>query len=242
LNEKKFLNKFKNTQIIFFFWRKSLRSHFLLKRSFQKLCSKKMLSSFTWIRLNFVSSIKMINDTFVTWSRYKVIIEKTMRMSKLMNFDVEINVMTRRLMNKVDIIMRSDFRLRLIFHIEHDKNFDDVCNDVELNIKKMKTRHHVFVVVHVDHQFVLKQSFFIDFNVNYDYHFDEVYVVLTNLYLNWSIIFKALNKYDAINRIEENVFLDDDQSLNWMIDVLTKKRCDRRKIQSSSRSIWNHLT
>jgi hypothetical protein len=85
-----------------------------------------------------------------------MIIEKAMKMSKLMNSSVEINVMTKRLMNKIDIIMRSDFRLRLIFHIEHDINFDDVCDDVELNIKKMKTRHHVFVVAHVDHQLVLK--------------------------------------------------------------------------------------
>jgi hypothetical protein len=113
-----------------------------------------------------------------------MIIEKTMRMSKLMNFDVEINVMTRRLMNKTDIIMRFDSRLRLIFHIEHDMNFDDVCDDVELNIKKMKTRHHVFVVAHVDHQLILKQSFLIDFNVNYDYRFDEIYVVLINFDFN----------------------------------------------------------
>ncbi len=87
-------------------------------------------------------------------------------------------------MNKINIIMRSDFRLRLIFYIEHDMNFDDVCDDVELNIKKMKTRHYVFVVIHVDHQFILRQSFLIDFNVNYDYRFDEVYVVLINLDLN----------------------------------------------------------
>ncbi len=137
-----------------------------------------------------------------------------MRVSKLMNFDVKINVMTRRLMNKIDITMRSDLRLRLIFYIEHDMTFDDVCDDVKLNIKKMKTRHHVFVIVHVNHQLVLKQSFLIDFNVNYDYRFDEVYVVLINLDLNQSIIFKVLDKYDSINRIEENVFFDDDQSLN----------------------------
>ncbi len=105
-------------------------------------------------------------------------------MSKLMNSDVEINVMTKRLMNKVDIIMRSDLRLRLIFHIEHDMNFDDVCNDVQLNIKEMKTRHHVFVVVHVDHQLVLRQSFLIDFSVNYDYRLDEVYAVFINFDLS----------------------------------------------------------
>jgi hypothetical protein len=65
--------------------------------------------------------------------------------------------------------------------------------------------------------------------------------VLINFDFNWLIIFKVLNKYDLVNRIEENVFFDDDQSLNWVIDVLTKKRCDRRKIRSSSRSMWDHL-
>ncbi len=80
-----------------------------------------------------------------------MIIEKAMKMSKLMNSSVEINVMTKRLMNKIDIIIRFVFRLRLIFYIEHNMNFNDICDDVELNIKKIKTRYHVFVVVHVDH-------------------------------------------------------------------------------------------
>jgi hypothetical protein len=143
-----------------------------------------------------------------------MIIEKTTKMSKFMNFDVEINVMTRQLMNKVNIIMRFDFRLRLIFHIEHDMNFDDVCDDVELNIKKIKTRYHVFVVTHVNHQFVLKQSFLIDFSVNYDYHFDEIYVLLINLDLSRFVIFKILDKNDFANQMKEDVFSDDDHSLN----------------------------
>ncbi len=78
----------------------------------------------------------------------------------------------------------------------------------------MKTRHHVFVVAHVDHQLVLKQSFLIDFNVNYDYHFDKVYIVFTNLNLNRFVIFKVLDKNDSTNRIEEDVFFDDDHFLN----------------------------
>ncbi len=59
-----------------------------------------------------------------------------MRMSKLMNFDIKINMMMKRLMNKINIIMRFNSRLRLIFYIEYNMNFDDVCDDVELNIKK----------------------------------------------------------------------------------------------------------
>jgi hypothetical protein len=34
--------------------------------------------------------------------------------------------------------------------------------------------------------------------------------VFINFDLSWSIIFKVSNKYDVINRIKENVFLDDD--------------------------------
>jgi uncharacterized membrane protein len=93
-------------------------------------------------------------------------------------------------------------------------NFDDVCDDVELNIKKIKTRHHVFVVAYIDHQFVLKQSFLIYFSVNYDYRFDEIYALLTNLNLSRFVIFKIFNKNDFANRIEEDVFFDDDNSLS----------------------------
>ncbi len=110
--------------------------------------------------------------------------------------------------------MRSDFRFRFIFHIKHDINFDDVYNNVELNIKKMKIRHYVFVITHVKHQFVLKQSFLIDVSVNYDYRFDEIYVMFTNFDLNRFVIFKILDKNYFANQIEKDVFFDDDHFLN----------------------------
>jgi hypothetical protein len=72
-----------------------------------------------------------------------------------MNSETKINVMIRRLMNKTKIIMRFESRLRLISHIDHDMNFDEVCDDVELNIERLKTRHHIFVIVHANHQLVL---------------------------------------------------------------------------------------
>jgi hypothetical protein len=51
--------------------------------------------------------------------------------------------------------MRSEFRFRLISHIDHDINFDEIRDDVELNIKELKTRHHIFVIAHADYQLVL---------------------------------------------------------------------------------------
>jgi hypothetical protein len=110
--------------------------------------------------------------------------------------------------------MRSESRFRLISHTKHDMNFDDVCDDVKLDIEEMKTRHHVFVVAHADHQLMLSQFFLTNLNVNYDYRLDEIYAILTNLDLNRSIIFKILDRNDFANKIKENVFSDDDSFLN----------------------------
>jgi hypothetical protein len=110
--------------------------------------------------------------------------------------------------------MRLESRLRLISSIDHDMNFDEICDDLELNIEELKTRHHMFVIAHADHQLVLDQSFLIDLNANYDYHSDEVYVVFINFDLNRFVIFKAFDRNDFANRIEKNVFFDEDDSLN----------------------------
>jgi hypothetical protein len=93
-------------------------------------------------------------------------------------------------------------------------NFDEVYDDVELNIEKLKTRHHIFVIVHANHQLVLDQFFLIDLSANYDYRFDEIYVVFINSDLNRFVIFKVLDRHDFANRIEKDVFSDVDDSLN----------------------------
>ncbi len=116
-----------------------------------------------------------------------------------MNSETKISVMIRRLMNKTKIIMRFESRFRLIFHIDHDMNFDEVCDDVELNIEELKTRHHIFVIAHANHQLVLDQSFLIDLSANYDYRSDEVYVVFISFDLNRFVIFKVLDRHDFAN-------------------------------------------
>jgi hypothetical protein len=131
-----------------------------------------------------------------------------------MNSKAKINVIIKRLMNKTKIIMRFESQFRLIFHIDHVMNFDEICDDVKLNIEKLKTRHHIFVIAHANHQFVLDQFFLIDLSANYDYRFDEVYVVFINLDLNRFVIFKVLDRHDSANRTEKDVFSDENDSLN----------------------------
>ncbi len=113
----------------------------------------------------------------------KIIIKNIVKIIELMNSKTKINVMIKKLMNKTRIIMRFESRFRLIFNIDHDMNFDEMYNDVELNIKKLKTRHHIFVIVHASHQLVFDQFFLIDLNTNYNYRFNEVYVIFINFNL-----------------------------------------------------------
>jgi hypothetical protein len=68
-----------------------------------------------------------------------------------MNLKTKINVMIKKLMNKTKIILRFKFRFRLIFYIDHDMNFDKIYDDVKLNIKKLKTRYYIFVIVYANH-------------------------------------------------------------------------------------------
>ncbi len=143
----------------------------------------------------------------------KIIIESVVKIIELMNSKTKINVMIKILMNKTKIIMRFEFRFRLIFHIEHDMNFDEVCDDVELNIEELKTRHHIFVIVHADHQLVLDQFFLTDLNANYNYRSNEIYIVFINFDLNRFVIFKVLDRHDSANRTKKDVFFDDDDFL-----------------------------
>jgi hypothetical protein len=131
-----------------------------------------------------------------------------------MNSEAKTNLMIKRLMNKTKIIMRFESRFRLIFHIEHDINFNEICDDVELNIEALKTRHHIFVIAHANHQFIFDQFFLIDLSANYDYRSNEIYVVFINFDLNRFVIFKVFDRHDSANRTKKNVFFDDDDSLN----------------------------
>ncbi len=131
-----------------------------------------------------------------------------------MNSKTKINVMIKKLMNKTKIIMRFKSRFHLIFHIEHDMNFDEVCDDVKLNIERLKTRHYIFVIVHANHQLVLDQFFLIDLDANYDYRLNNIYIVFINFDLNRFVIFKVLDEHDFANRTKKDVFFDDDDFLN----------------------------
>jgi hypothetical protein len=60
-------------------------------------------------------------------------------------------MMIKKLINKTKVIMRFESRFCLIFYIDHDMNFDEVCDDDNLNTKKLKTQHYIFVIIYANH-------------------------------------------------------------------------------------------
>jgi hypothetical protein len=98
----------------------------------------------------------------------------------LLDSEAEINMITRRLMNIVDMTMRPGSRLRLISYTRHDMGRDGVCTDVEVDVGGLCTIHHIFVVAYADHQLVLRQFFLTDVFINYDYRNDGVYAMMSN--------------------------------------------------------------
>jgi hypothetical protein len=160
MNEKKFLIKLKIVQIIFSLIEVIVFVS-LAQKIFFKILFKEDVIKF---HVNSIRSRSTTQKKEKQWYvceffKTKIIIENVVKIIELMKSKAEINVMIKRLMNKTRIIMRFESRLCLIFHIDHDMNFDeicnDVCNDVKLDIEKLKTRHHIFVIVYADHQFVL---------------------------------------------------------------------------------------
>jgi hypothetical protein len=215
MNEKKFLIKIKSVQIIVSLIKVIVFASFTQKIFFKILFDEDIIK----FHVNSIRSRSITQKEEEQWYvceffKTKIIIENAIKIIELMNSKTEINVMIKRLINKTKIIMRFKSRFRLIFHIDHDMNFDEMYDNVELNIEELKTRYHIFVIAHANHQLVLDQFFLTDLSANYDYCFDEIYVVFINFNLNRFVIFKILDRHDFANRIKKNVFFDDDDSLN----------------------------
>jgi hypothetical protein len=139
MNEKKFLIKLKSAQIIFSLIEIIIFDSFAQKIFFKILFEEDVIKFYVnSIRSRSTTQKKEKQWYVCEFFKTKIIIENVVRIIELMNSKAEINVMIKRLMNKTKIIMRLKFRLRLISHIDHDMNFDEMCDDVELKIEELK--------------------------------------------------------------------------------------------------------
>ena len=141
----------------------------------------------------------------------KVRLEDGSKITALLDTGAEINVMTREIMEDAGLAMRQGPRLELVSHTGHSRPFLGLCEDVEVTIGGLKTRHPIFVVEAGDHDLVLGQPFLNTVKFSQDYKPDGVFGSIIHPQTQESAIFRTLSPQDPANRTESHIF---PQSLN----------------------------
>lgn len=99
----------------------------------------------------------------------KIRLEDSSKITALLDTGAEINVITSKFIKDVNLAMRQGLKLELVFHTGHSHPFLGLCENVEVAIRRLKTKHPIFVVEVGDYDLVLGQSFlnFVKFNQKY---------------------------------------------------------------------------
>ena len=85
----------------------------------------------------------------------KVRLKDGSKVTALLDTGAKINMMTRKVIKDANLAMRRGSKLELASHTGHSRSFLGLCEDVEVAIGGLKTRHLIFVVQAGDHDLVL---------------------------------------------------------------------------------------
>lgn len=122
----------------------------------------------------------------------KVYLKDWSKVTTLFDIGAEINVMTRKLIKDTNLAMRRRLKLELVLHISHNHPFLGFCEDVKVVIKKLKTKHLIFVIETGDHDFVLGQLFLNSMKFNQKYKPDKIYSTITHPHTYQTAVFYTL--------------------------------------------------
>lgn len=89
----------------------------------------------------------------------KVYCKNDSKVTALLDTGIKINVMIRKLIKDVNLAIKQGPKLELVFYTGHNHFFLGFCEDVEVAIKGLKTRHQIFVLKAGDYDLVLGQLF-----------------------------------------------------------------------------------
>ena len=126
----------------------------------------------------------------------KVYLEDNSKVTPLLDTGAEINMMIRKLMEDANLAMRRGSKLELISHIAHSSFFLGLCEDVEVAIRGLKTRHLTFLIEVDDHDLVLGQSVLNSVKFSQEYKPDRIFDTITHPYTHQTIIFRTLATQD----------------------------------------------
>ena len=136
----------------------------------------------------------------------KVRLEDGSKITALLDTGAEIHLMIREIMEDTELAKRQGPKLELVSHTGHSQSFLGLCEDVEIEIGGLKTRHPIFVVEAGDHDLVLGQPFLNTVKFSQDYKPDGVFGSIIHPQTQESAIFRTLLLQDPANRTESHIF------------------------------------
>lgn len=129
----------------------------------------------------------------------KVRLEDGTKVTALLDTSAEINVMTCEAMEDAGLAMQRGPKLELVSHISHSRLFLGLCENVEVVIGRLKTRHPIFVVEHRDYDLVLGQLFLNSVKFSQKYKPDRIFGTMTHPQTRQSAVFQTLSTQDSAN-------------------------------------------
>lgn len=106
---------------------------------------------------------------------------------------MEINVIIRKVIEDASLAMQHSLKLELVSHTGYNRHFIGFCENIEVAIGGLKTRHPIFVVETKDHDLVLRQPFLNSIKFSQEYRLDGIFSTITHLYTLYAPINSVLD-------------------------------------------------
>lgn len=139
-------------------------------------------------------------------SKAEVHLEDDSGVIALLNTSIEINVMTRKLMENTNLAIGQRAKLELVSYINNCPSFHSLYEDTKIAIGGLKTKHLIFVIKARDHNFVSYQPFLNSVKFSQEYKPDEVFDTIIHLYIYQTAVLQTLAPQDLANQREKHIF------------------------------------
>lgn len=116
--------------------------------------------------------------------KIKVRLKDGFKVIALLDTGAEMDVMTRDLIEDINLAMRQGLKLELVSHMRYSYPFFGLCNNVEVAIKEFKIRHPIFGFQARDHDFVLGQLFLNSIKFIQKYKLDRIFNTIMHPHCN----------------------------------------------------------
>lgn len=115
-------------------------------------------------------------------SKAKIRLKNAFKVTALLDTSLEINIITRKVMEDASLPMQRGSKLGLISHTGHICLFPDLCKGVKIAIKGLKTRYPIFMFKQGDYDLVLGQLFLNLVKFSQKYKPNGIFGTITHLY------------------------------------------------------------